>query len=62
MHLLAIHTLYSDAMAHPYLHEVHTAASSTITSASTSCSIPYDGKPYRRRALSIEGLRAIAAQ
>jgi hypothetical protein len=57
-----LYILYnSDAMAHPYLHEVHTAASSTITSAS-GCSIPYDGKSYRRRARSIEGLRAIATQ
>jgi hypothetical protein len=44
-------------MSHPYLHEVHTAASEAPT-----CKILYDGKSYRRRARSIEGLKAIAAQ
>jgi hypothetical protein len=44
-------------MAHPYLHEVHTAASKAPT-----CNILYDGKSYRRRARSREGLRAVAAQ
>jgi hypothetical protein len=41
-----------------YLHEVH----ATAAFKASTCNILYDGKSYRRRARSIEGLKAIAAQ